>query len=155
MLETIYYIGQTIAVVAILGSVVALVIQLQQSNRLARAEMSLSAWLPSIRYFSESVNSEETSAFFHKALFTDQKLTDPERMRFSHFAAYNTNSLETLFYLEKEGLCNQTILLRHIEGTEYFLRSPRMRHWWAATRDNYYLPEFREFFDTLVSRYES
>ncbi|KJS37032.1 MAG: hypothetical protein VR74_10335 [Hyphomonas sp. BRH_c22] len=39
-LETIYYIGQTIAVIAILGSLIAIWVQQQQTNRIARADMT-------------------------------------------------------------------------------------------------------------------
>ena len=39
-LESIYYIGQTIAVIAILGSLIAIWIQQMQTNRIARADMT-------------------------------------------------------------------------------------------------------------------
>ena len=152
MLETIYYVGQTLAVIAILATLIVLIVQIRQSNKLARTEMSLKTWLPSIEKYYDVLANDDDSKFFYKAFYTDERLADSERIRFVHYAAFSVNAFEAMFLLDKEGLCNKTLLFRHAEGLESLFVSARMRKWWANTREHYFTPEFRQFIDELVDK---
>ncbi len=48
-LESIYYLGQTIAVMAILGFLAGILFQMRQTNRLARARASMEEYFASPR----------------------------------------------------------------------------------------------------------
>ena len=130
MLETVYYIGQTIAVVAILATLIALIFQIRQSNRLAKAEMSLAVWVPFNQHYADMSDSDEKADFFYKALRTSESLSEPEKLRLGTWAAVMINGIEALYHLDKQGLSNQTMLLRMREGAESLFISERMRKWW-------------------------
>ncbi|PHS22314.1 MAG: hypothetical protein COA84_12865, partial [Robiginitomaculum sp.] len=87
-LESIYYIGQTVAVVAILASLVFVGMQVRQSNRaadqandLARTELTLSV-LNDVTDFSDRfIASTELASLRLKIMNDDKTLSDEEQVQ--------------------------------------------------------------------------
>lgn len=155
-LETIYYIGQTIAVVVIIATLIALLIQTRQTNALARAETSRSHmyWfaMEQHRLFA----TPEDAAFMHKALRTSEPLTDEEKGRFAFSMALMFSLVEAAQQTHQTGLFRDTDYDRALDTTRMaYLNSPRVRKWWAYTRTFYTgNPDFVAVIDKLVAEVE-
>ena len=63
-LETIYYVGQTIAVVAILISLAAIWFQMKQTHDLARVDSSRNMWMYVSEVMTALVDDSDKAAFF-------------------------------------------------------------------------------------------
>jgi hypothetical protein len=80
-LESIYYVGQTIAVVVIVATLVAIVYQGYQTNKIARADLTLTMWMHTGAAHYSFVDSPEKADFMHRALNDGGSLTEPEKLR--------------------------------------------------------------------------
>lgn len=80
-LETIYYIGETVAVGAILASLVAIYIQQRQANKIARVENAAALSANYSGSLRDIKNSAELAAIFRKVMFDDEALTPVETTR--------------------------------------------------------------------------
>ncbi|MEP3051923.1 MAG: hypothetical protein ABJP48_04180 [Erythrobacter sp.] len=128
-LEEIYYIGQTIAVVAILGSLLAIWFQMRQSQKMERASAQREI-LQRTAEFARSFQREEVDPFvlgLHEwdgAAYEARFVTDGKIAEFLFLA-------EAAFYLHKDGFFN-TGTLAGIEG--YLISMLRARggqQYWA------------------------
>lgn len=58
-LENVYYLGQTIAVVVIIATLFAILHQGHQTNKIARAELTLNMWMQAGAAHDSFVDSSE------------------------------------------------------------------------------------------------
>lgn len=77
-LENIYYVGQTIAVLAILASLGAIWFQMRQANRLAKLETTRMIWSDATEMLRSQVEDKEKADFLQRALFAGEKLSEAE-----------------------------------------------------------------------------
>lgn len=137
-LETIYYIGQTIAVVVIIATLVALLVQTRQTNKLALIETSRANTLTFIIEQQRLFGTPEDAAFMHKAMYTSERLAEDEKARFGFSMALFFGMVETAHLTHQTGLFRQTDYNRAIDTLRLvYLSSPRVRKWWSVSRINY------------------
>ena len=86
-LENIYYLGQTIAVVVIVATLVAILYQGYQTNKIARADLTLNMWMQAGAAHYSFVDSPEKADFMHRALNDGGSLTEPENCGSPIFSA--------------------------------------------------------------------
>jgi hypothetical protein len=65
-LESIYYIGQTVAVVVIVLTLFAILYQCYQTNKIARADLTLNLWMPAGAAHYSFVDTPEKADFMHR-----------------------------------------------------------------------------------------
>ena len=140
-LENIYYIGQTVAVIAILVSLIFLAIQgrqtqkqIAQANIIAKAELSKS----SAEYFLTTVEkfcaTPEETAFTDKAFYTMEPLNKHEQAVFLTRMAALFETAAGSTELLRLGLITEDT---HARGAQYMcalLVWPRPRKYWAVHR---------------------
>lgn len=156
-LETIYYIGQTIAVIVIIATLVALLFQTRQTNKLALIETSRNNTLTFITEQQRLFGTPEDAAFMHKAMFTSERLSDDEKVRFGFSMALLFGLIETAQLTHQTGLFRETDYNRAVDTLRLvYLRSPRARKWWASSRVNYAKnPDFVSVVDKLSAEAEA
>lgn len=157
-LENIYYIGQTIAVLAILASLIFLAFQgrqtqkqIEQANVIAQTQLSKSStdyFLTMLERFRET---EEDCAFMDRAFYTMEPLNDYE---------------QDLFHLRMNALVSTGLASRELadkgmmsdftyKAGENFMRSimawPRPQKWWHVSRVNSPQNPYVIDFDNLVA----
>ncbi|WP_339743428.1 hypothetical protein [uncultured Maricaulis sp.] len=139
-LESIYYIGQTISVVAILGSLVFVGLQVrharlqsEQTNRLARAEVSQTARLKMLEIVNGWYEAQESAEFMHRTLETDALLSRPEKQRFGSRLVTLFTAIEMVSMLYREGLCDQGMYDRTILTGQAYCTRPRVQKWCAMS----------------------
>lgn len=154
-LETIYYISQIIAVLAVLASLIFVGIQIQQNteqakdaNRLARAQMhqQIADGFTEAMSLTLQIDDEIVESVFMNGI-TDQAGV-AEMQKFSALMLGLLKHLENVFYQHKEGFvaneywqstCNYLILLLGRHGA---------RQWWDK-RKSVFANEFTQFVDEL------
>jgi len=157
-LENIYYIGQTVAVIAIVVSLFLLILQgrqaqkqIEQANIIAQAQLSKS----SVDYFLDMVagyrKSPEESAFMDKALFTMDPLSDYEQ----DLLEVRLNSMFGIAVASRELWQKGLMSEKTYASGSGFMRSllvwPRPRKYWSVYRTIAGVdPDFIDEFNMLV-----
>ena len=80
-LETIYYIGQTVAVVAIIVSLVAIYWQQREANKLARVENTATLTSSYVDSLKSIMDNAQLAEIFSKVMYDDEKLTKVEMVQ--------------------------------------------------------------------------
>jgi type II secretory pathway pseudopilin PulG len=153
-LEEFYYIGQLISVVAILGTLIFVGLQVrqakdqtEQANNLARAQLSATAWL-GIGAFQDSwYATEESSIFFARALLTDEPLESNEKLRFSTRMITFISSIELTYSLRQQGLFDEELYVRSLKSLTAYAGYPRTQKWWNSVGRNNFIPPFQGVVD--------
>ena len=106
-LETIYYIGQTIAVIAILGSLVAIYIQIRQQNQLSRFN--------AIREVIEQYNALNglviSEASLRAAINKTSPLSEDENFQLLTYAGSRCNIWSSIQTAYENGLIEERVFL--------------------------------------------
>jgi len=154
-LENIYYIGQTVAVIVIMLTLFALLYQGYQTNKIARADLTLNVWWQTGLAHATLVDTPEKADFMHRALYGDEALTESEKIRFGNLLGLAIGTHEAAFNLRMRGLVEPTAYAR-IEGiSRHYLHSRRVRKWWRIRREYRYDPRFRAIIDAMAEELES
>tara|TARA_R110002073_G_scaffold41638_1_gene117498 strand:+ start:3443 stop:3976 length:534 start_codon:yes stop_codon:yes gene_type:complete len=158
-LESIYYIGQTVSVIAILGTLVFVGIQVrharlqtEQANTLARAEMSQSAGLKILELVDSWYQTKESAEFMHRALLTDAPLSRAEKQRFGARLLTLFTGIEVVAMLYREDLCDQGLYDRLMITSQVYCNRPQVQKWWHSGGRAFYLMPFRGTLDAMMPR---
>ena len=156
-LENIYYIGQTVAVVAILASLGAIWIQVRQANRLAKLETSRTIWVEASERILSHVDDAEKADFLQRALFADNKLNDAEKTRLYVLMASMFTMFENGFTMHKSGMMDERFWPRMRDSMRDYITPPRGQRWWAqASKRNFGGdPEFCAEVDAVIAEHNA
>jgi len=154
-LENIYYLGQTIAVVVIVATLVAIRYQGYQTNKIARADLTLNMWMQAGAAHYSFVDSPEKADFMHRALNDGGSLTDPEKLRFDNLLGYAIGAHEAAFMLRARNLVEAAAYDRSEGLSRMYLQSRRVRKWWRIRREYKYDPRFRAPIDAMADEFEN
>jgi hypothetical protein len=151
-LESIYYIGQTVAVIAILGSLIGVIVQMRQANRLARAQLTSSSQDLIADHTRYVVENNAFSKIYHQAMFTSKRLTDVECTRYISWVEKGLMNLERVYNLHRNHLVEPDIV-RRLEATMVWQLqiSPLSRAGWEANKALRFSPEFIAYFDNCFA----
>ncbi len=151
-LESIYYIGQTVAVLAILGSLVGVIVQMRQANRLARAQLTSSSQDLIADHTRYVIENDTFAKIYHQAMFTSKRLTDVECTRFISWLEKGLMNLERVYNLHRNHLVEPDIV-RRLEAMVVWQqqKSPLARASWEANKALRFSPEFIAYFDNCLA----
>jgi hypothetical protein len=154
-LENVYYLGQTIAVVVIIATLFAILHQGHQTNKIARAELTLNMWMQAGAAHYSFVDSPEKAEFMHRALNDEGSLTEPEKLRFANLLGYAIGAHEAAFMLHTRNLVEAAAYDRSEGLSRMYLQSRRVRKWWRLRREYEYDPRFRAIIDAMANEFET
>ena len=156
-LENIYYVGQTIAVLAVLASLIAIWIQMRQANRLAKLETTRMIWSDAIDMLRSQVEDGEKAEFLQVALFSNERLTDAEKTRLYLILSSMFVGLENGFAMAQSGMMEEGFWPRMRASAIDYLKPARGRRWWAVARQRTFAPNpaFVAEMDALVAEIEA
>jgi hypothetical protein len=149
-LENIYYIGQTVAVVALVVSLVFVGVQINQNTRATRAAShnEVSNSLNEInRMFAENA---DLARIWIAGAANRQALTAEERWRFDSTLRAYMHVCETMFIQAGLGTGDKSILLAEQDGVRTVLASPGGSEWWAENPYGF-CAEFRAYVAELAN----
>ena len=135
-LEEIYYIGQTIAVVAIFGSLVYVAIQTRQNSRLVRARAIWDAQTSIAEINERLADGGVVSQLVFKCMTSPDSLTDFEKYQMHrHFRALILRT-EAQFALHKNGVLGAEIWQLRRKWFRGFMNNPAFMEVWLAEKSN-------------------
>ena len=150
-LEALYYWSQIIAVVAIVATLVAILVQAHQTNKIARAELTLSMWMQTGAMYWSLYDNPEKADFMQRALNGSAPLTDAEKSRFTSALGIAVGTAEAAFMLRKRGLVEAAAYERNLNTLRIYLQSPRVRKWWRNIRSSSFDAAFRDVVDGFAT----
>jgi len=143
-LEEIYYVGQTIAVLAILASLIFVGIQVRQNTRATRSasHSAVSNALNEInRMFAE--NADLTKIWI-AGMADREALTVEERWRFDSTLRAYMHVCETMYVQAGLGAGDMSIMIAEEDGIRAVFAAHGVRDWWAQNPYGF-CPEFRSY----------
>lgn len=146
-LETIYYIGQTIAVVAILASLVAIYIQQRKDHALARAEHQREILDSSTRLFDSNWLHRTGLESVRQCLVDFEDAEPDQQAEFGAFAVQTILLAEKAMYADQDGLLVDAALEAYLNIAVFFIGTPGGRQYWARTK-----PMFGDEIKTLLDK---
>ena len=154
-LEEIYYIGKTIAVVAIFATLVAVVWQGHQAAKVARAELTLNAHLQNGMIHRELADTPEKAELMVRLLNQTAPLTPAERVQMRSIVGIAIGAHEALFSLRMRGLIEEPTYRRLANTSRLYLRTPGARRQWKTLRTEGSDPRFVAEVDRMVASLEA
>jgi|GEM_PF-902526 len=147
-LETIYYIGQTIAAAAILISLIFVGIQMRDGNRLARAQMhqEISDSFIQMVLALPDRNDAFYEAWFSKETYKTLGRSDTELVNGILLGLWR--HFENVYYQHKSGFVEDTYFQSTTQFMSLFLAREGVQFWWEG-RKAVFAPEFVAFVETL------
>ena len=148
-LEDINYVAQTVGVVAILGTFVALLIQMRQTNRLLRNQAKRMQ-IDGIKAISEAVYQTPGLADTMMRAITGglDVLTTAERMQILSYLMTAERTWEAMFVQYQDGLIDEELWQAHSRQTQATINdNPVMAEFWALRRE-FFMPAYRDYRDT-------
>lgn len=136
-LETIYYAGQTVAVLVIILTLFALLYQQRQANKIARNELSIALTSNSYAMLNPMTIDPEVSEFFVRVNTKAHKLTEAERLRYANFMHGMIVFLRGSVTLAEAKLSEPYMMEEAKTAVQFFMNYPRSRRWWCASRSFY------------------
>jgi hypothetical protein len=147
-LETIYYIGQTIAVIVIVATLVAVLYQSWQANKIARADLTRAQLTDAAKIVESIYTSPELLDLLLK-VDARKKLTNHEMLRFQYYMYSWWNNLEGAFQLATENLMEPLSYKQLLRTGSYLYRSNLCQALWKDLRAGY-PPDFAAEIDAIM-----
>ncbi len=134
LLETAYYITQIIAVIAILGSLIAIWFQMRQNQMVERANNQRELLILAQRWMN---STRDDSDLFDMAarLMEDYEGADPiEQGRFWSWAFELLMTVEIAMYMHRDGFMNDASYDGFIQVAIAVVKTPGGQQWWEEVR---------------------
>jgi len=136
-LEEIYYIGQTVAVVAILGSLGAIWVQLRKDHALARANAQQELLQHNASHFDILIDSPSVLESVQKCLVDYNGARSRHKTEFCAYLHKQIAVAETAVFLAQDGLIASTSLDKLLAYPSLLISTPGGQENWAAARTVY------------------
>ena len=149
-LENIYYIGQTIAVVALLISILFVGCQIRQNTKALRAT-SHHAITDSFNQINALLISDPACAsVWKRGLPGLENLGEVERISFGFMMLGYSRVFETLYYQYRNGTMDKKLFDAELATLKWSARNPGFRQWWAENPISL-SAEYRAFMNELIA----
>jgi len=133
-LEEIYYIGQTIAAVAILGSLVAIYWQQRKTHALERAASQRDI-LNGVKELSGFPATDPTALESIRACLQDYSGATPsQQAQYAHAAVMAVNIAEKALYMRREELADDLSTDSFVNLALAYIATPGGQQWWASAK---------------------
>jgi hypothetical protein len=145
-LEEIYYIGQTIAVLLVLGSLVVLIVQVRTANKLAR-EAANHAQSEGLQAISRALfEAPGLAGVWERGTRDLASLSNEERVQFVAFTTYTTRIWEDLHLQYLRGQVADDLWNSHLRLLSSIQQLPGFNDAWEIRRATF-SPTFQKLYD--------
>jgi len=134
-LEEIYYVSQIVAVVAILGSLIAIYFQQRQTNTIARAQISHGV---SVNYQGtmRELMAPELALIFRKVMFEPAPLSPTEMTQILVYFNLTVAPIRDAFLAVRDGLVDARVLDAMLTNVCWYLTAPIFMNEWRRLQRN-------------------
>jgi len=149
ILEAASYVAQIIGVLAIVGTVMFGIKQIQESNRLARIDLTTRVGLGLTDYSMNIGLSPQASGVWRTGMLDQSKLDENTRTQFTMLCTSAFNGYETQFRLHQENMLADVMFERSVRQLTFFSTLQGVRDWWPRHRANFNT-DFAQFVDGII-----
>jgi len=152
--DAIGAIGEIVGAVAVVATLGYLAVQIRQSTRVARAEIS-QRMSEQVQNIDVAILSNPDAAELLDRVGSDVgQIQGPDFWRWTSFALARIDHAENLFYQYRAGTLDSSRLDSLMVPIHYSFRAmPRLRGTWISIRE-YFDPEFRKYMDSVLESIE-
>ena len=145
-LEKVYYISQLVVAVVVVATLIAIWLQSRQTNRIAKAELTLECWKNAEASQREMVDTPEKTEFVHLILWEPRKPTPLEMQRKHAFLGTAFSNFEAAVNLYSRDLIEDTAYQAIRYGLKSYMQTPGGRRYWndwysARAADPHFITE--------------
>ena len=149
--EMLSAIGQVVAAIGVIISLIYLAVQIREQNkerRRAGINILTAQWSDLVKTGQES---REFAALFLRGMHSFRDLDAPDKLSFSAFFTRYARNCEGMFIYYRDGALEKA-LWEQVERTmnDYFAY-PGVREWWA-TRKHWLTDEFRAVVEAIIAK---
>jgi hypothetical protein len=149
--EMLSAIGQVVAAIGVIPSLIYLAVQIREQNkerRRAGINILTAQWSELVKTAQED---RGFAVLFLQGMRSFQGLDAPDKLRFSAFFTRYTRNCEGMFIYYRDGALGEP-LWDEVERTmsDYFAY-PGVREWWA-TRKHWLTDEFRAVVEAIIAK---
>jgi hypothetical protein len=149
-LEEIYYVGQTIAVVALLISILFVGYQIRQNTKAIRAT-SHHAITDSFNQINALIISDpKVARLWRLGMAGSAELNEDDATSFSLMALAYMRIFETLYYQYKNGTMDKKLFDAELNTLKWTAANPGFREWWAKNPISL-SNDYRDFINGLIA----
>jgi hypothetical protein len=152
--EVLYYVSQIVAVIVIVATLLAILWQGYQTNKIARADLTLSMWMQAGAMNQSLVDSSEKAAFIARVFDPRATLTPEDQVRFTFQMYTQVGIFQAAFNLHNRGLIEPAAFDLCAAGMRAFLSGAFARQWWRLHRGEGYDPKFCALIDKMAEEIE-
>ena len=152
-LEQVYYVGQTIAVAAILTSLIAIWRQQQQANKIARSDMTERV-LAKLFSVMEIMTTDANLANHYAKLIKGQEPEDPAvAARLVWFFSMMLQAHNSSFFLWRDKLTDERAIGPHDQTIMLHLKTPFfLSEWQRVKRRRTYPDDYVKYVEALLEK---
>jgi hypothetical protein len=149
-LENIYYVGQTVAVAALLVSILFVGYQIRQNTKAIKAT-SHHAITDSFNQINALIISDpEVARLWRLGMAGTAELNEDDATSFSLMALAYMRVFETLYYQYKNGTMDKKLFDAELNTLKWTASNPGFREWWAKNPISL-SAEYRDFINGLIA----
>jgi hypothetical protein len=149
-LEDIYYVGQTIAVVALFLSIVFVGYQIRQNTRAIKATSHHAVTDSFNQLNALLIGDPSLGRMWRLGMAGLKNLGEDEQVSFSFMLLAYSRIFETLYYQYKNGTMEKKLYAAELRTLEWTVARPGFLEWWADNPISL-SAEFRAFIDRLIA----
>ncbi len=154
-LENIYYISQVVAVLIVIASLIAILYQSRQANKIAKAELTAEIWFKNGEFYASLYDSPEKAEFMHRGATSFATMTDAEKGRYFQNMGNAIYYQAGAFNLHKRGLMEDVAYTALESNVRRALEIAAVRRLWKISRKSGLDPEFVALLDGIVTEIEN
>lgn len=150
-IETMYFVAQILAAIAIVGTLLYGIAQLRINNRLARVQLTQQMGMGLHEFYRDLGEHTEKSRIWRDGLRDEGKLTQDEKTQFTLLCTAAFIGFELQYRLSTEQLVTRQFFDRGARQLEYMVAQPGIRRWWSKNRLNFN-EDFTAWVDRMVEK---
>jgi hypothetical protein len=154
-LETLYFVSQIVAVIVIIATLLAMLWQGYQTNKIARADLTLNWWMAAGALNQSAVDTNDKAAFMMRVFDPSANLSREDHVRIAFQMHTQVGVFQAAYGLNRRGLVEEAPFALAKHGMSAFMSSAVARAWWIAHRDYPYEPTFKKIMDDVVAEAEA
>ena len=144
-LENINYIAQTIGVVAILGSLIVVIVQMRQANRLA-SSAALRSQIESLKSISRPMYQAPGMADIFVKAMQGKELSESERLLAMAYVTVAERTWEAMYFEYRQGRIDPELWEAHRRQARALSVAPLNQAVWDL-RKSWYVKAYQDFRD--------
>lgn len=150
-LEEIYYVGQTIAVIAIIGSLVALIAQNHASQKMVR-DAAVRTQVEGLQNISRALfETPGLAEIWVRGIVGFDQLSNEERVKFTAFVTYTLRIWEGLHAQFRHRQLGEEVWRGHIQQLRDVQIFDGLKKVWELRRHTF-SEEFQEFYESNLAQ---